>query len=260
VASPAASNSPQTLNITLTVTPRAAGNVIAVQNGASFVPTAVSPGQIITLRGNGIGPATGVEFRLTSAGTVPTTVGDTRVLFDGIPAAVLYASATQVNAIVPYEITGRFSTRLQVEFLGTVSNTVDLLVVDTAPGIFTAGSQGSGQSAALNQDGTVNSATNPATKGSVIVLFATGEGQTNPAGVTASVSSASNLKRPLQNVTVTIGGRQAQVQYAGSAPGLVAGALQVNAVIPEDTPSGPAAVVLTIGNSSSQPGVTIAVR
>jgi uncharacterized protein (TIGR03437 family) len=165
-----------------------------------------------------------------------------------------------VNAIVPYEITGRFSTRLQVEFLGTVSNTVDLLVVDTAPGIFTAGSQGSGQSAALNQDGTVNSATNPATKGSVIVLFATGEGQTNPAGVTASVSSASNLKRPLQNVTVTIGGRQAQVQYAGSAPGLVAGAVQVNAVIPEDTPSGPAAVVLTIGNSSSQPGVTIAVR
>jgi uncharacterized protein (TIGR03437 family) len=112
----------------------------------------------------------------------------------------------------------------------------------------------------VNQDGTVNSAANPAARGSVISIYATGEGQTSPAGITGSVTG-SNVKTPLLPVTVTIGGIGATVQYAGSAPGSVAGLLQVNAVVPAGASPGSAIpVVVNVGGISSQGGVTIAVN
>ncbi len=135
-----------------------------------------------------------------------------------------------------------------------------LPVAASAPAIFTVDSTGTGQAAIVNQDSSINGAANPAARGSTISIYATGEGETAPAGVTGSVSSSSGAK-PLLPVAVTIGGIDAVVQYAGSAPGLVAGLLQVNAVVPPSiAPGASVPVTVSVGGVASQRGVTIAVK
>jgi uncharacterized protein (TIGR03437 family) len=111
-----------------------------------------------------------------------------------------------------------------------------------------------------NEDGTLNSAANPAARGSVISIYATGEGQTSPAGVTGSVTQ-SNSQIPLLPVTVMIGGMAAAVPFAGSAPQEVPGVLQVNTVVPQGIGSGSAVpVTVSVGGVASQTGVTMAVK
>ena len=117
-----------------------------------------------------------------------------------------------------------------------------------------------GQIAMLNQDATLNSATQPAPAGSVVTFYATGEGQTTLAGVDGKPAS---VPYPYPNlaVTATVGGRDAPVKYAGGAPGLVAGLMQVNIQIPSGIQTGNAVPVsLRVGSAFSQGGVTIAVR
>ena len=134
---------------------------------------------------------------------------------------------------------------------------LNLQVAPTAPGIFV---NQSGQAAALNANSSINTPANPAQRGTPIVLYATGEGTTNPPGVTGQVNLLT-LKGPAAPVSVTIGGQPAEVQYAGSAPGFVSGALQVNALIPATAPAGAAVqVVLTIGGVSSPGIATISIE
>jgi uncharacterized protein (TIGR03437 family) len=165
---------------------------------------------------------------------------------------------------VPYEVTGQSSTLMQVSYTattGTLQTAVWALpVAASAPGVFTVDATGTGQAAVVNQDGSVNSAANPAARGSVVSIYATGEGQTSPAGVTGSVTG-SNPQSPVLPVTVTIGGVAAAVQYAGSAPNEVAGLLQVNAVVPPGVGPGSAVpVTVSVGGVVSQGVVVIAVN
>ena len=205
-----------------------------------------------------MGPATPALLTLNAQGNVSTNLGNVQVLFDGIPAPLTYVAAGQINAVVPYEVFGRVTTSVTVNFNGVNTAALQLNVAATAPGIFA--NNGAGQAASLNQDNTYNAAGAAAAKGSTVILFATGEGQTSPLGVTGSVTGAT-LKKPTAPVTVTIGGIAATVAYAGSAPGLVSGVLQVNVVVPANAPSGPSVpVVLTIGTASTQQNVTIAVQ
>jgi len=258
ITSSNATNSPQTVPIILTVTAVAQPQITTFVNAASYTATTAVPGLIVTIFGSDLGPATGVSGQVNAQGFLATTVSETRVLFDGIAAPVIYASAGQVSAIVPFEIFGRFTTRLQVEYRGQRSRELELRVADTAPGIFTAASSGSGPAAALNQNGSLNSATNPEARGNVVVIYATGQGITSPPSTTGRVSS--DLLRPVAPVSVRIGGVEAEILYAGSAPGLVAGGVQINARIPASLPAGSAPVQVQIGTATSQPGVTIAVR
>ncbi|MDQ6663626.1 MAG: hypothetical protein M3Z23_04475, partial [Acidobacteriota bacterium] len=155
------------------------------------------------------------------------------------------------------------STHVVVTVSGKPSTGTDLRVVDSAPAIFTLNSMGSGPGAILNQDYNVNTPGTPAAVGTVIQIFATGEGQDNPAGVTGSVNT-SDLKKSVLPVSVTIGGQAAQVTYAGSAPGFVAGVLQVNAIVPAGVQASPANVVITVGSGmnapQSQANVTVNVQ
>jgi uncharacterized protein (TIGR03437 family) len=191
---------------------------------------------------------------------VDRALADTRVLFDGIPAVVLYASTDRVNAVVPYSISGRATTLLTVATLDGISVPVNLKVLDTNPGIFTVGGSGRGPGSILNPDLSPNSALNPAGRGAVISIFATGEGQTDPAGQDGRVITT-DLRRPISPVLAWIGGRPARVLYAGSAPNLLSGVMQINVQVPEvETTPGNTSVVLQIGTMSSQSGVTVAIR
>jgi uncharacterized protein (TIGR03437 family) len=211
-----------------------------VLNAASYAAGAVAPGELVTLFGTGF-------------------CADARVLFDGRAAPVVYAGLTQISAVVPYGVAGASAARVEVECRGARSGAVSLAVAASAPGIFTTDSSGQGQGAILNQDNTVNSAGNPAARGSVVQVFATGEGQTDPPGVDGKLASEP-LPKPLLPVSVTIGGVRAEVLYAGGAPNLIAGVFQVNARVPEGLAPGAQPVVLTVGAASSQPGVTVAVK
>ncbi len=124
-----------------------------------------------------------------ATGMVDSTLSGTRVLFGGFAAPILYTSATQVNAIVPYEIAGQSQVTMQVTFQGNTSSGTPLPVATAAPGIFTTGMTGAGQAAALNEDGSLNGPSNPVAKGSYVSVYFTGGGQTNPPGVTGSVNS-----------------------------------------------------------------------
>jgi uncharacterized protein (TIGR03437 family) len=191
---------------------------------------------------------------------VATTLAGTQVMFDGVAAPILFTQNGQVNASAPVELQGKTSTKLTVIFNGTASAAVTLPVVPASPGLFTADSSGKGQGAILNQDFSVNSATNPAAVGSVIQLFGTGGGQTNPASTDGELNPlTASIGLATQPVLVTIGGQAATVEYAGPAPSLVEGIMQINAVIPAGVVPGPATVTVTIGSVVSQT-VTVAVN
>jgi uncharacterized protein (TIGR03437 family) len=146
---------------------------------------------------------------------------------------------------------------MQVSYDGTPSVIHTFNVAATAPGIFTVDSSGNGQAAALNQDSSLNSDANPAAQGSVIALYATGGGQTDPPDSTGG--TAQGLAQVTVPVSATIGGRPAPVLYAGHAPGEVAGVMQVNLQVPNGV-TGDVPVVLTVGNAVSQTTATIAVQ
>ncbi len=233
----------------------------AVVNGASNLAGAISPGELVVIYGSGMGPASLTQFQLVN-GVVPTSLAGTSVVINGSPAPILYTSATQVAAIVPFEVTGS-SAQVIVVNQGEAAAALSVGVAAASPGIFTANSSGTGPAAALNNGSTVNSAAHPANAGDVVTLYITGAGQTNPGGVDGKPSgdgSAGNpFSIPLLSVFATMGGKNATVQFAGGAPGVVAGILQVNAVVPAGLPAGAVPVTVQVGTFTSQSGVTIAV-
>jgi uncharacterized protein (TIGR03437 family) len=231
-----------------------------VASAASYAGGTVAPGEIVVLGGNGIGPATLAGLALTAAGDVATTVAETRILFDNIPAPLIYVSATQSSAIVPYEVAGRQSSQVVVEYRGNRSAPSTVTVVASKPALFSANASGRGQGAILNQDATYNSTSNPAEKGSIIAIFGTGEGQTNPPGVNGRIAQTV-FPKPVLPVSVTIGDiRIDQLEYAGAAPSGVAGFFQINVKIPENAPSGDVPITVTAGSATSQSGLTVAIR
>jgi uncharacterized protein (TIGR03437 family) len=234
--------------------------VLAVKNGASWLPGAVAPGEVVVIGGNSLGSATTTTLQITSTGLVATSLAGTRVLFDGIAAPLLYTTQNLVSAVVPYEVAGNTQTSLQVEYQAIQSAPFILGVTGTSPGIFTLDGAGAGQGAIVNQDGTLNGPANPAATGTVVSIYGTGEGQTDPLGVDGSIVSSLNLRHPLAPVAVSIGGQNADVIYAGSAGNQVSGMFQVNVRVPSSiTPGGSVPVTITIGGST-QSGVTMAVQ
>jgi uncharacterized protein (TIGR03437 family) len=141
------------------------------------------------------------------------------------------------------------------------SNAIGVNRAQAAPGIFTSDSSGSGAAAVINQDGTKNTPSNAAARGSVITFFATGEGLTNPPGTAGAIAPSGTTPRPVAPVSVRIGGIDATIQFAGTPANAIQGLIQVNAVVPEGVATGDAVpVILTVGNFSSPGNVHLAIR
>ena len=230
-----------------------------VTNAASYSSGFISPGEMIAIFGQNLGPAKLVALQLDSAGRVATSLAGVSVTVDGRVAPLLYVSATQVGAIVPYGISSLLP-RVSVTYNGVASPSASLNFAESQPGVFSLDSSGTGQAAALNQDGSLNGVLNPSSKGAVLSLYGTGEGHTNPGGLDGVIAAQVN-PRPVLPVSATVGGFPATVLYAGAAPTQVAGMFQVNLRVPSEAPSGPAVpVVITVGAKSSPKGVTIAIQ
>jgi uncharacterized protein (TIGR03437 family) len=264
IAAAGATNNPQAIAVTLTVSAAAPPPVVvsAVVNAASWTGASVAPGELVVIGGTMLGPSTGVSGTVDpSTGKMVSQLAGTTVLFNGVAAPLLYASATQVNAIVPYETAGCTQSTLQVQYQGVLSSAMTLPCVSAAPGIFTFNASGSGPAAAANQDGTFNGPSSPAAAGSYVTLYFTGGGQTNPTGVTGSITGTSTLKWLTQAASVTVGGVAATVAFDGAAPTFVDGVLQLNIQLSPNTPSGSALpVVVTVGTIASPATATLAVK
>jgi len=235
-----------------------------VENAADHSTGKVAPGEIVRLRAPNAGPPVLLGAQLDGNGIVTTLLADTRVWFDGFAAPLAYTLTGDVTVVVPYEIAGNSKTQVVVEYQGQRSPSVTLDVVESAPALFTLDSTGRGQAGMLNETGCCNSIRNPAALGSIAVLYATGEGQTSPPGITGSVTIHDRIADypvPRLPVRVTVGGQPAEIVYAGDAPNAVAGLFQVNFRVPATAPIGDSVpLVLSVGSSRSPDGVTMAIR
>lgn len=210
-----------------------ANGVSAVVNAASGTAGPASPGEFVSIFGSGLIPA----------GADASAVA---VSFNGQPGAVSYASDTQINAVVPNNISD--TADVVVQYQDEQTYPFPLGLAPAAPEIFVQQDR-STNAVAVNQNGSLNSPSNPAPAGSTIEVWATGQGLTD--------NSTPNAK-PQLPVSATIGGVGAAVAFAGL---IYPGVLQVNLKVPPDAPTGDAVdLVLTIGTISSKHTATLAIR
>lgn len=228
----------------------------------------LSPGAIVTLFGSQLGPREGVAFQLTN-GLLPTELAGTRVFVNGGPVPLLYVSYGQINAVLPYTLAENARPEIQVVRSGSPGNVLKNSLVQRAGiTIFQVVESEVAWAAALNDDGTVNSASNPARPGSVVVLFGTGGGATVPPSVAGGVTPLE--PRPLEYTPIVYDAsrRELTVEYAGAAPGLLAGVTQINVRLPNPIPPGAGLgldgraylQVITRGSSTYSAPVAVHVR
>lgn len=214
-----------------------------VVSAASYLGGAVSPGEIVTIFGQTLGPSQPVSATVIDGRPVDATLAETRVVFSGVAAPLLYVSSGQVSAIVPNAVASRASVGIQVEYRGVLSNAVILPVLKAHLGIFNLDSSGWG--AVRNEDGTINSPENPAQRGSTVAIFGTGGGATDQALADGQIVG-NPPPRLKTSVLVTFPDTECtdyqvpatEASYAGAVAGNVAGLLQVNVRVPESLPAG----------------------
>jgi len=219
-------------------------NLTCIGNAASLNGLRIAPFELVSLFGQNLGPSEPVGGTPGSDGRFPTSLGDTKVTFDGVSAPLLYVSANQINAVAPAELVSKTTTEVCVMFQSLRTNCINALVGQEFPGIFLSGAGPSDAivpfAAAVNEDGTPNSEENPAKIGSIVSIYATGIGMITPAPPDGSVvllplpSNQLGLQilspTPDSEVPETI---ELKVFYAGPAPFEVAGITQINVQVPQ---------------------------
>ncbi|HYL75244.1 MAG TPA: IPT/TIG domain-containing protein [Bryobacteraceae bacterium] len=281
VSNPAPGGDSPTFDVAVANTP----SISAIVNAASYLPGpaaagdlgTVSPGELVTVFGSNIGPATPSSMSIT-AGVVDTTLGGVSVTVDGKPAPLIYVSQNQLSIQVPYEA-ALGAGKAVVVTNGTVGTAnAKVTIAATAPGIFTADGSGVGPAAALNYNAatkqySLNTSTNLAKIGDLVILYLSGEGMYDSAPLLGGASdtgfvvplTAPTLPQVSPAPTVKIGGQNADATdprfYAGPIPGSIMGLLQINVVVPAGSTTGSAVpVTVTFGANTTQIGVTLGIH
>lgn len=230
---------------------------------------AVSPGQLVAIQGTNIGPTPGV---ISTANTLPTTLGGVQVMANGVqPIPLYYVSANLIAGVIPYQtgiplpmnpsgITGQVT--LTVVYNGVTSNGFVVNVTTSTPAVFTtiSGTNNIVGIKALNSDGTLNTTSNRAAAGSYVTLYASGLGPVTPSGFQAGATAPTGTLYTVVGPTfVAIGGESATVLFSGLAPGTIS-VYQVNVQIPSNVPSGQQPILVSNTTGASQSGVSIWIK
>ena len=214
-------------------------SILSVADSAvNEVTGTLAPGEFLSIYGTGLGSA---------------AAGGTQVSIDGILAPMLYASANQINVLVPYEIQAGKQVNIQITTDAGSAQTGPLQVVPAQPGIFVV----------LNADGSVNSASQAAAPESVITIFVSGAGALNtslPDGTIAGSPAPVPALPVLVDISYTLpstlvpilGEETVTPNYAGGVPGTVIDMLRVAVKLPAilDTAWG-ASVAVQVGDAKS---------
>jgi uncharacterized protein (TIGR03437 family) len=218
-------------------------------NAASFSPK-VAPGSLFSVFGSDLALSTDIAKALP----LSTSLSGTSVTVGGRPAPLVFVSAGQVNAQVPYEVAEADNVPVIVTVNGVSSLAATVSVVAAAPGIFQFGNK---RAVVQNEDYTVNNSDNPAKAGSYVVAYLTGTGRPDNPVATGSGAGSDPLSRPRATVSVTIGNQPAEIAFAGLTPGFV-GLTQVNLKIP-NLAAGDYPLVVTVNGEKSN-AVTVTVK
>ena len=227
---------------------------VDVFNAATFQTGGIAPNEFITLKGTGLGSATGASSSMT------TQLAGSSVSVGGTAAYLTYAQDGQINLLVPFNVSGLQSTTIQVEYNGVKGNTVTVPVIASSPGIFTQ-AYGPGPAWMVNQDGIFNSSSNPAPRNTYVAFWLTGQGLVNTTLADGTQPAGPTYPSPMLPVSVSLGGVQvpaANVVFAGL---VYSGEVQINLLIPANVPTGSAVpLVVTIGGVSSRTDATVAIQ
>jgi uncharacterized protein (TIGR03437 family) len=196
--------------------------------------TSIAPGSLVKIQGTDLSPVR----QATSERPLPTALGESCITVNGLPIPLILVSNTEINAQIPFEITGTATLILRTP--GGVSDNFNLQVAPTAPSVFramVAGLDSPVPTIVNGRNGLLVTGSNPVKRGDSIVIYLTGMGKTNPP-VDSGIAAPSNpLAKTISEPTVLLGGRELPVVYAGLTPGEV-GVYQINANIPFDVPTG----------------------
>ncbi len=233
--SPAALGSAGSLLLGLAGQP---ASLIGVENSAGIQVTSnVAPYELVSFFGVGLGPTNALGAKVVN-GAVTTSLGGVRVLFDNVAAPLLYEGPNQTNAIVPSSVVAEATTTVQIVTPNGTLSGPTLSVVPSEPEVFQTG----GAAVALNQDGSLNSASNPAKGGSIVTVWATGGGLfyqlSAPDGAIVGSDYIPALAVSVLDTDSESGFYLLAVLYGGQAPAMVAGVLQVNFQLPAKNPDG----------------------
>jgi uncharacterized protein (TIGR03437 family) len=237
-------------------------------NAASFdSEPALAPGSLISIFGQNLASrtlsASSLPLPTSLAGTTVEIRDDRQAPFgNSHPARLLFVSETQINAMIPYEVPANRHYQIIVRRSGNSASEV-IPVAAAAPGVF-KDPRSITQGIITHADFTLADTTRPASRGEIVVIFCTGLGLVSPAVASGAAAPSSPLSRTVLPVEVTIAGRTAQVTFAGLTPGF-AGLYQVNAVVPNEAPSGNPHVIVYVNRGASteqesQAGVTMTIR
>jgi uncharacterized protein (TIGR03437 family) len=189
-----------------------------------------------------------------------TQLGGSSVSIGGTAAYLTYAQDEQVNVLVPFGVSGLQNTTIQVQFNGVKGNTVTVPVVASSPGIFTRAYR-PGQAWIANQDGTFNSASNPAARGTYVAFWLTGQGLVNTTLADGAQPASPPFPTPMLPVSVSLGGVAVPAGNIAFDGLVYSGEVQINLLIPANAPTGNAVpLVVTIGAASSRSDAAIAIR
>jgi uncharacterized protein (TIGR03437 family) len=193
----------------------------------------LAAGEIIVISGYGLGPVQGIGAAPNAAGFYPTSLGGVQVLFNSQPAPLLFVQANEIHAVAPLYL----PAAVQVQYGTQTAPALDPALAGVNPGIFTL----NGQGAIINQDGTVNTPTNPADLGSIVSIYATGTGYLETVLTDGELTPIPPPYITTESTgVVTFAGVPGVTLWSGSAPGLIAGVTQINVQLPAALPSGTA--------------------
>lgn len=230
-----------------------------IVNSATLTTGNIAPGEIVSIFGSNLGTTQGRTLEFSEPRQVSTDLAQTQVWFDGSAGTLLYAGSGQINVVAPFRLAGETSSRIQVWYQGIPSAIISMPVSPASPGIFTQDGSGKNAGAILNQDGSLNTPAQPAAAGTIVSVYGEGGGGYQPALSDGQQDIYADSL--VSNVQVLLNGTPVPALYAGSAPDLVAGVVQVNFQIPPDFPPSSAAVVqLSIAGAVSPAAVTISTK
>ena len=241
------------------VTIQEVSGIDSVVNGGSLTPGPVSPGEIVSITGQGLGPDSIAVAPRWPNDKLPSSLAGTSVTVNGLVAPILSTEAKVTRVQIPYGVSGSDSANVALTVGDQSPVNYQVPIAASAPGIFTNNSTGTGQIVAYNEDGSLNSSKNPANRGSLTLFFATGEGMVAPFGLDGQIQGFFP-HLPLQQVSVLVNGVSAPVMYAGSTPGDVSGMMSVVVMIPAGTAPGQARISLQAGSVRSYAATTISVQ
>jgi len=227
----------------------------SIVQAATQTAEALAPNTIATIYGSNLAYTTD-SASTKLGGSLPLSLDGVSVIVGGWIANIFYVSPTQINFLVPYQLTAG-TVNVVVVCQGLAGPEISVQLNATSPGMFVY----NGFAIATHLDGTLLTAASPAAPGEIIVIYVVGLGRVSPDTTAGRVATSAATITAASQLQVLLAGTPcppANVLYAGLAPDF-AGLYQINLIVPPLTPPNPE-IRIAVGPQISPPAVILAAQ